>query len=74
LTAASPGGFGGIRGLATLRAILENLGSIVIPKQVALPRADQAFTEGGELKDSKVQASIELLARQLVEITSKLKK
>ena len=74
LMAASPGGFGGIRALATLRAILENLGSIVIPKQVALPRAHEAFNEAGVLKDPKLQASIDALAQQLVEITSKLKK
>jgi len=74
LMAASPGGFGGIRALGTLRAILENLGSIVVPKQLALPRAHEAFTEAGELKDPKVQASVEALANQLVEIASKLKK
>jgi len=74
LMAASPGGFGGIRALATLRGILENLGSIVVPKQLALPRAHDAFTEAGELKDPKVQASVEALANQLVEIASKLKK
>jgi NAD(P)H-dependent FMN reductase len=74
LMAASPGGFGGIRALATLRAILENLGSIVIPKQVALSRAHEAFNEAGALKDPKMQASIDALAQQLVEITSKLKK
>ena len=74
LMAASPGGFGGIRALATLRAIMENLGSIVVPKQLALPRAHEAFTEAGELKHPKVQASVEALANQLVEIASKLKK
>ena len=74
LMAASPGGFGGIRALATLRAIMENLGSIAIPKQVALPRAHEAFNEAGVLKDPKLQASIGALAQQLVEITSKLKK
>ena len=74
LMAASPGGFGGIRALGTLRGILENLGSIVVPKQLALPRAHEAFTEAGELKHPKVQSSVEALANQLVEIASKLKK
>jgi chromate reductase, NAD(P)H dehydrogenase (quinone) len=74
LMAASPGGFGGIRALGTLRAILENLGSIVVPKQLALPHAHEAFTQAGELKHPKIQASVEALANQLVEIASKLKK
>src|SRR5437762_1420060 len=74
LMAASPGGFGGIRALGTLRAILENLGSIVVPKQLALPHAHEAFTQAGNPKHPKVQASVEALANQLVEIASKLKK
>ena len=53
---ASPGYYGGMRSLLTLRQILEvGLGATVIPQQMALPRAMQAFAEDGSLKDEAKQ-------------------
>lgn len=52
LGAASPGQFGGMRGLIGLRAILEiGLGALVIPEMVSVPKAREAFDENGELKE-----------------------
>jgi NAD(P)H-dependent FMN reductase len=46
LAAASPETHGGIRGLMALRQILElGCGAMVIPEQIAVPQADQAFDE-----------------------------
>ena len=48
LAAASPGNFGGIRGLIALRQSLElGLGALVIPEQFLLPRAREAFDDDG---------------------------
>ena len=51
LLAASPGPFGGIRGLWQLRIPLEGLGMVVLPDMFALPDAAKAFGSKGELID-----------------------
>lgn len=73
LLAASPGALGGLRGLVHLRSILGNIGVTLLPGQYALATAHAAFDEKGELKDTKVAASIGNLVQQLVSVTSKLK-
>ena len=73
LMSASPGAFGGLRGLIVVRAILSHMGVIVLPTQVAVPKAHEAFGPDGKLKDPKQQASIEALARGLVGILTKFK-
>ena len=62
---------GGIRGLIALRQILE-LGccALVIPEQVTVPRADQAFDDDDNLKDRAQAAALRALARRLVETAS----
>lgn len=73
LMAASPSWRGGIRGLVTVRSILGNIEVLVLPEQVMLVKADEAFDEGGQLKEAKQHAMVEKLARKLVTITGKLK-
>lgn len=73
LFSASPGALGGIRALAVLRTILANIGVLVIPQQLALPKAHEAFDEAGGLKDPKRAAAVEAEARALVELVRKLK-
>ncbi|MCZ7563696.1 MAG: NAD(P)H-dependent oxidoreductase [Burkholderiales bacterium] len=72
LVAASPGGIGGVRGLAHLRAILERLGVLVLPEQFALPRAHEAFTGDGALAEPRHRAAVAGLARRLVEVSGRL--
>ncbi len=53
---ASPGYFGGMRSLLTLRQVLAvGLGAHVIPEQVVVPGASTAFDEDGSLKDEMRQ-------------------
>ena len=51
LLSASPGALGGIRGLAQLRQILTGIQVIVLPKQMALANAQNAFNADGSLND-----------------------
>jgi hypothetical protein len=58
---------GGLRGLTTVRQVLElGLGALVLPDQVAVPRAPTAFAEDGSLKDAdateRLRAAIGKLA------------
>jgi chromate reductase, NAD(P)H dehydrogenase (quinone) len=73
LMSASPGALGGLRGLVTLRSILGNIKVLVLPDQIAVSHADQAFNEDGSMTDAKKQAGIENLARTLVKTIAKLK-
>jgi len=74
ILSASPGALGGLRGLVHLRAILGNIGVLVLPDQVAVPKADSAFGPDGSLTDDKTRArALDLgagLARLLVKIQS----
>ena len=68
LGAASPGGTGGMRGLFTVRHVLEHgLGALVLPQQFLLPRAMNAYDDHGHLNDKDAQerykVQIEALAR-----------
>jgi chromate reductase len=67
ISGASPGYYGAIRSLLHLRQILEiGTGATVIPQQIAVPRAMDAFEADGSLKDKAQQnlckAVIEALA------------
>ncbi|MBO0346398.1 NADPH-dependent FMN reductase [Roseibium limicola] len=54
LGAASPGAFGGMRGLIGIRTILEvGLGAHVLPQMVSVSNAGQAFDEKGELVNER---------------------
>jgi NAD(P)H-dependent FMN reductase len=72
LMSASPGMLGGLRSLTALRAMLENIGTMVIPAQVAVSKAHEAFTDGGVLKDEKTNAALRQMTARLVEVLSKL--
>jgi NAD(P)H-dependent FMN reductase len=72
LLAASPGALGGLRGLQHLRAVLQSLGVLVLTEQFALPRAHEAFDASGALADPRHRASVDGVARRLVEVTAKL--
>jgi NAD(P)H-dependent FMN reductase len=59
VSGASPGNYGAMRSLLTLRQVLEvGIGASVIPQQVAVPRAMDAFEEDGSLKDTKLQETL----------------
>ncbi len=72
LLAASPGQLGGLRGLVSVRSILGNIGVIVIPEQIAISQANDAFESDGSLKDSKKQDTVKRIAARVVDVTRAL--
>jgi len=73
LLSASPGGFGGMRGLVHLRSILGNIGVTVVPKQFCLAGASSKFDEAGKLKDPADLKGVQAVVAQTLEIAGKLK-
>jgi len=67
--AASSGGGGGMRSLMALRHILElGCGALVIPEQISLANAAEAFDDMDNLKDERAAAALKSLARRLVDV------
>ncbi len=73
IMAASPGGLGGIRGLVHLRAILGNIGVIVLPEQATLPDAVAAFGPDGVLKDERKREQVLALGKGVATVAGRLK-
>jgi len=73
LMSASPGGLGGLRGLVHVRAILGNIGCIVLPDQVAVSAAFKAFNDDGSLADEKKHQRIAQLGKSLAQTLEKLR-
>jgi len=72
LVSASPGQLGGLRGLVHLRSILGNIRVTVLPEQVSVMKAAEAFGADGKLKDAAQQASVEAIGARVAEVAAKL--
>lgn len=73
ISAASASSGGGVRALMALRQILElGCGALVIPEQVAVPRAEEAFDDMDNLKDENLAAALKAAARRLVMLAAAL--
>lgn len=65
LLAASPGPLGGLRGLTHLRALLANLGCLVLPDLVTIRQAADAFDASGALREPRYRQRVERLGATL---------
>ncbi|OAB56015.1 NADPH-dependent FMN reductase [Leptolyngbya valderiana BDU 20041] len=74
LTAASPGGLGGIRGLPIERMLFGHIKAIVLPDQYALAGADKAFDDDGNLKDDKQRSMAEGVGKAVAEVAARVGK
>jgi len=72
LMSASPGGLGGLRGLVHVRSILENIGVLVIPDQVAIAKAHEAFNSDGTLKNKTQEEQVKNIGTNVAKILMKL--
>ncbi|MCV6637070.1 NAD(P)H-dependent oxidoreductase [Candidatus Albibeggiatoa sp. nov. NOAA] len=66
ISAISPGGFGGLRGLVPLRMMLGNIGVMVVPSQIAISFGFQAFDDNDQLKDKKQVAMLQATVGEFV--------
>jgi len=67
LMSASPGGLGGLRGLVHIRAILGNIKVTIIPDQLAVSKANEAFNADGSLKDANQDKMVLGIGRKVAE-------
>src|SRR5437667_12540400 len=72
IASASGGRLGGSRALAALRLILSACHATVIPNQLALSFADDAYDEMDRLKNSTDADALKALVRQLIDISQRM--
>jgi NAD(P)H-dependent FMN reductase len=73
LASASTGRFGGARSLAMLRLILSGCRAPVIPNQLALSFADQAYDDMDRLKHTSDIDAMQAMVRQLIDFAQQMK-
>ena len=74
LGAASPNALGGYRSLMALRQVLElGCGATVLPDQVAVRDAANAFDEDDNLRDPRTAQALQALLRRLVDAARHLR-
>jgi chromate reductase, NAD(P)H dehydrogenase (quinone) len=69
---ASPGYYGGVRSLAMLRALLSHLGVVVVPTNMSVARANEAFDANGNLQDERQQETVRSIGAEVVTFIRKL--
>lgn len=72
LLSASPGALGGLRGLVALRSLLENIYVMVLPDQITIANAAEAFDEKGEFKDPKQKKKVVDLMQKFIHVVHSL--
>lgn len=73
ISGASAGRFGAMRGLLTLRQVLEiGIGALVLPDQIALSGADKAFDDNGGLVDANIREMLAAVVDKLGQAARRL--
>jgi chromate reductase len=72
LCAASPGAFGGSRGMLSWRATLANMGALVVPQALPIPHADQNLAEDGTPKDERTAAFVPSVVAEYIAFCARL--
>ncbi len=73
IMSASPGQLGGLRGLVAVRSILSNIGVLVLPDQVSVSMAHEAFDKENQLLEAARHAGVQQLGAKVAEAIAKLK-
>ena len=73
LGGASDGAYGAMRSLMALRQVLElGCGALVIPEQIAVMRASDAFDEMDNLKDERAASLLKRVAQRLTDMAREM--
>ena len=73
LGAASDGSYGGMRSLMALRQVLElGCGALVIPDQIAVMRASEAFDNMDNLKEERLATMLKRVAQRLTDMAREI--
>lgn len=72
IAAASGGRLGGARALAALRLILSACHAMVVPNQLALSFADEAYDDTDRLKQPADIEALKALVRQLIDFSQRM--
>jgi len=71
LGSASARADGGLHALMALRQILEvGCGALVLPEQINVGRAEEAFDDMDNLKDEALATALKEMVRRLIELAS----
>lgn len=73
IMSASPGPWGGVRGLAHLRQILSGMAVLVAAEQLAVPNATDAFETNGALKNGAYHTLIEAIGKRVAHLARAMK-
>lgn len=72
LFSASPGNFAALRSMEATRAILIQLGVLVVPQRLAVPRAHQAFADDGGLREPALLAVLEAAVASAINTATRM--
>jgi len=73
LCSAAGGVLFGIRAMEMLQGILMNLGCLVVPKRLGVPRASQAFDAGDRLTDAGQVATLGAMVQQVIRLAAAMR-
>lgn len=71
LMSASSSPFGGMRGLFQLRHILTTVQALVVPEQLSIPHAHQAFDDNGNLVDAMLNGIMEEMLAAVIHVAER---
>lgn len=73
LCAASPGAFGGARGLVAWRATLANMGALALPEAITVPHADQQLDADGAPTEARTAAAAPKILEGFLSLAARLR-
>ncbi len=73
LCSASPGAFGGARGLVAWRTTLANMGALAYPGAITVPHADRQLDEHGAPTDPRTAASASKTLAGFLDLAARLR-
>lgn len=73
LCSASPGAFGGARGLVAWRATLANMGALALPEAITVPHADRQLDAEGAPTDPRTGASVPNILERFTSLVARLR-